>query len=146
MAKPFQAPDLSAEDMELKMTPLLDVIFQLIIFLMCALHFRSLTTKLETVLPLEQGIGIPLKAPEEETIQVKITLIHNKHNLMAPSLNIDGRPVSGYDELARHLNGLRQANPAISVIIESQEQIPAQCIIDAVNACNKAGIEPALTK
>lgn len=47
------------ETLELKMTPLLDVIFQLIIFLMCALHFRSLDAKLEPCILSDKEMKSP---------------------------------------------------------------------------------------
>ena len=35
----------------LNLTPMIDVVFQLIIFFLCALNFRSLEKKLEVALP-----------------------------------------------------------------------------------------------
>ena len=39
----------------LNLTPMIDVVFQLIIFFLCALNFRSLEKKLEVALPKDSG-------------------------------------------------------------------------------------------
>ena len=146
MAKFTATQDSDSAAMELKMTPLIDVIFQLLIFLMCALHFRSLETKLEAFLPAETGIICPINVSVTETCSVKITLIHNDRNLMAPLIKLDNRTVSGYEELTRTLKEIRNTTKEISVTIEPQGKIPTQCVAEAIDACKKAGVIPKLAK
>ena len=134
---------MDSEALELKMTPLIDVIFQLLIFLMCALHFRSLETKLETFLPADKEIKKPL-ITTTKTRETIITLLHNDDNLMMPLIKMDGRSISDYRELTRQLENVRDTNKGISITIEPQARIPTQCVIDAIDACKKAGITPKL--
>lgn len=124
------------------MTPLIDVIFQLLIFLMCALHFRSLETKLESLLPVNQEINKPLTGAR----QVIIALIHNECNLTAPIIKLDSKTITDYAELTRQLNDMNRINHELSVTVEPQDRIPAQCVVDALDACKKAGITPKLAK
>lgn len=42
---------------ELEMTPMIDVIFQLLIFFMCTISFKILEGKLDTFLPKNKGPG-----------------------------------------------------------------------------------------
>ncbi|MBI5778865.1 MAG: biopolymer transporter ExbD [Planctomycetes bacterium] len=128
--------------MALKMTPMIDVIFQLLIFLMCALHFRSLETKLETVLPANKEITKPLTGVN----QVIITLTHNDRNPMMPTIKLDGISLTNYDELTKTLETISNSTREISVLIEPQKEIPTQCVVDAIDACNKAGMKPKLAK
>jgi biopolymer transport protein ExbD len=142
MAKFPVTPGIDGEPMELKMTPLIDVIFQLLIFLMCALHFRSLETKLEAILPADKEIRNPLT----DVRQTTITLIHNSTNPTEPMIKLNGRTIADYEELTRQLNNIRRTNNEISVTLEPQGQIPAQCVVNAIDACQKAGVIPKLAK
>ena len=155
MKRPADNFDFASSDASngVKMTPMIDVIFQLLIFLMCALHFRSLETKLESFLPANKEITKPLTGgataesqPNRDVRQVVIALIHNDQNLITPMIKLDGRTIAGYEELTRQLNDIRRTNNEISVTVEPQGQIPAQCVVDAIDACQKAGVTPKLAK
>ena len=128
--------------MELKMTPLIDVVFQLIIFLMCAVHFRTLATTLGTILPVNKEIN----KPQLGVKQIIITLIHNDRNPMAPAIKLDVKDIANYEELARQLNNIRQSGAEISVIVKPQGQVPTQCVVDALDACKRAGVNPILAE
>jgi|SRR3989339_1315888 len=144
MAKFHQTAVMNDAEMEVKMTPLIDVIFQLLIFLMCAIHFRSLEVKLVARLPANDGIESPLK--DIKARHVRIALTHNANNPLMPAIKLDDITVAGYDELTKTLGNIRNTTKEISVIIEPQKEIPTQCVIDAVNACKKAGVTPKLAK
>jgi len=145
MARFPVTPSIDGETTETKMTPLIDVVFQLIIFLMCTLHFRSLDAKLETYLPAEKEMKSPLKGKTAVEIrQVRIALINNDSKPMAPAIKLDDISLAGYDELTRTLEDIQNTTKEVSVIIEPQGKIPTQCVIDAIDACKKAGVIPKL--
>ena len=60
------------EDAEPNMTPMIDVVFLLIIFFLC-IDFRILEAKLPTYLPPDRG-GSPMEQEPRERLRVKIVL------------------------------------------------------------------------
>ena len=61
------------EAFAINLTPMIDVVFQLIIFFMCAMKFKTLEKKIEAFLPKDRGLA---KTPEkiEEKVQIKVIL------------------------------------------------------------------------
>jgi biopolymer transport protein ExbD len=62
-----------SEAFEINLTPMIDVVFQLIIFFMCAMKFKTLEKKIEAFLPKDRGLA---KTPEkiEEKVQIKVII------------------------------------------------------------------------
>ena len=62
-----------SEAFALNLTSMIDVVFQLIIFFMCAMKFKTLEKKIEAFLPKDRGLA---KTPEkiEEKVQIKVVL------------------------------------------------------------------------
>jgi hypothetical protein len=61
------------EAFAINLTPMIDVVFQLIIFFMCAMKFKTLEKKIEAFLPKDRGMA---KTPEriDEKITIKVVL------------------------------------------------------------------------
>lgn len=68
---PFELEE--AAPVRLNMTPMIDVVFQLIVFFLCSMEFKSLDWKVETALPKDRG---PLSHPihVDEVPKLTITL------------------------------------------------------------------------
>ena len=62
-----------SEAFDINLTPMIDVVFQLIIFFMCAMKFKTLEKKIEAFLPKDRGLA---KTPEkiEEKVQIKVSI------------------------------------------------------------------------
>jgi biopolymer transport protein ExbD len=50
---------------EINLTPMIDVVFQLIIFFMCAMKFKTLDNKLELIIPTDRGDDITTERIKE---------------------------------------------------------------------------------
>ena len=58
---------------EINLTPMIDVVFQLIIFFMCAMKFKTLAMKLEMDLPKGAGMSVePMTRKELTSVRVQI--------------------------------------------------------------------------
>ena len=63
----------SGEDTELNMTPMIDIVFQLIIFFLLTLKFKTLDRRIESMLPKHAGlIKTPAPVPDETKIKIKV--------------------------------------------------------------------------
>jgi biopolymer transport protein ExbD len=133
------------EVININLAPMIDIIFQLVIFFMCAMNFKSMDGKLLTYLPKDRSI------PSNQLIQeleVIISLIYNKNDPMKPIIKIGDEILPDWNRLSQKVaiisNTYKNTNNPITFKIETHEQIPIQTMIDAINACKKSGIEPQL--
>jgi biopolymer transport protein ExbD len=117
-------------------TPVVDVVFILLIFLVISTTFKTQEHAFEVDLP---------KASEPRPVG----------KLVRPTVFIEGggkmllyRPdlggtstISGPDELSDRLRQLKAIEPGVSVGIRADAGVPYQLVMDAVNACYSAGID-----
>ena len=61
------------EDTELNMTPMIDIVFQLIIFFLLSLKFKTIDRRIESMLPKDRGLA-PTPTFPEDFLKVKIKL------------------------------------------------------------------------
>ncbi len=67
MAVPLPEP----EDTEMNMTPMIDIVFQLIIFFLLSLKFKTIDRRIESMLPKDRGLA-PTPTFPEDFLKVKI--------------------------------------------------------------------------
>ena len=68
---PMELPE--PEDTELNMTPMIDIVFQLIIFFLLSLKFKTIDRRIESMLPKDRGLA-PTPTFPEDFLKVKIKL------------------------------------------------------------------------
>ncbi len=69
MNVPLEEP----EETELNMTPMIDIVFQLIIFFLLSLKFKTIDRRIESMLPKDRGLA-PTPTFPEDFLKVKIKL------------------------------------------------------------------------
>jgi len=79
------------------MTPMIDIIFQLIIFFMCTVQFKSVGQTFRTFPPLDEGEMWTKKSRPAEQGEVIIKLGYNAANPLVPNIVIDGHQVSDWE-------------------------------------------------
>ncbi|MEW6027017.1 MAG: biopolymer transporter ExbD [Planctomycetota bacterium] len=138
-----------AEDtnLELQMTPMIDVIFQLMIFFMCSIHFKSLEGKLYSYLPKDKGMSnTQVTDPILDEVRIKLAYSENAPPLLT-KIKVGERDFgSDWDALYKHMLGLKDSlvtpsGDIIPVKIDSDEMIPTQSVVSALNICKKAGVQ-----
>jgi biopolymer transport protein ExbD len=63
--------DIGKEEAKMDMTPMIDVVFQLIIFFMCNIKYKTLEGRLDAYLPKDVGVNT---APATQIEKVEITI------------------------------------------------------------------------
>jgi biopolymer transport protein ExbD len=122
---------------ELQMTPIIDVIFLLLIFFMCTAHFYPpeeilpMDTTLPGSLPAEVVLPDPVNL---DTVLIQIFFDQNTH------WRIEGNQCSTLHEVQNILRSLRNAKPDIPVIIESADVVPVEKVIDIYDLCRSVGL------
>ena len=128
----------TSADIELQMTPMIDVTFLLLIFFMCSVKFKLLDGKLDTWLPRGAGVNASPMRDLVERIKIRIERAGSAPAGFAVRLN--GRPMSGLDQLGRKLAAYRIEDPEASVTLCTGEGIEYGHVVATVNECLRAGM------
>jgi len=130
------------EELGLQLTPMIDVIFQLLIFFIVNIKFRTLEGLLKAFLPKANTTP----APDPWKDKVFIQIAEPTPGTLVVALN--GRPVGGttekqkYAELERKLAGIKDSFDKMPpVIIDADRRLPYKYVIYALNVCGKLDLE-----
>ncbi len=63
------------EEIKLDMTPMIDVVFQLLIFFMCTIRFRSLEARLSAYLPKDVGVNSAPAGTQVEKVDIVVKVL-----------------------------------------------------------------------
>lgn len=114
----------------LDMTPMIDIVFQLMIFFLVASRLEEDERRLDIVLPKASEAQPLIAKPRETTVNID----QNGRYFLSNSL-VDT------EELGRLLVQAAADNPAGQAVrIRADERCPVKFVTTAINLCEKAGI------
>ena len=114
----------------LNMTPIINVVFQLLLFFLVATRFAAEDRELDVMLPAASEAKPLMAQPQEMFVNID----HQGRYF------IHGKIVSG-DKVAHVLHRAAADNPANqSVIIRADKRVQLDHAVFVMNACNQAGI------
>jgi biopolymer transport protein ExbD len=142
----------AGEDTKLKMTAMIDVVFQLLIFFLVGTKFRVPEGELEAYLPRNEGAPTTLQKRLEEVEEIRITLLIRQGGdtdpELPPSVRLDNTAAPGgiqagsmkwlERELYR-LGGNKAMREKIPVIIEAEPQLAYKWVIQTLDLCRRIG-------
>ena len=117
------------EQPTLNLTPMIDVVFLLIIFFMVATSFADMERDIELELPEVAAASALTSAPKQRVVEVKAD----------GTTLLDGEAVS-LDELTRLLTSARKDYPELSVVIRGDATCAFQHVAAGLAACQEARI------
>ncbi len=133
------------------MTPMIDVVFQLLVFFLVSMKFKTLDIKIETRLPKHAGIAIDITRPDD---RLKLTARLDRPANGAARLKLDGRILGNTRDAAswarlheivrtvraRHV--ARGGDPAvIEAEVDAAPAVPTGVVIELVDAFVAADFE-----
>ena len=124
------------------MTPLIDVIFLLLIFFILAIRLEKPEGVLENILPESDTHGVAAQQSDWEVVKLRIKLIQEGKQL---KIYLQERVVYSYKDLLAYLNMLPEE---IMLVIEPETDVPYKYVIGVYNTClksNKSNIIFALS-
>jgi biopolymer transport protein ExbD len=129
----------SSEPVELKMTPMIDVIFLLLIFFVVTASFRKEEEILPTNLLLPGSMAEHVFDDPEledlEDVRVKIGWSEN-----APTWEVQNRPFDSLSEVGGALASLASSQPPdLPVILIIDGAVPMDDALDAYDMCRRVG-------
>lgn len=120
------------------MTPMIDVVFQLLIFFVCASVGQLAESHLPT--PLAAGTVESAQAaaspPPLGRVLLKLTRLAG-----ATQAEVNGRVVPDWAGLKTTLRDLAEAAPEIPVILDIQPAVPVGDLVDIYDTCRAAGFQ-----
>jgi biopolymer transport protein ExbD len=131
MKLPFRETD-SKSILSIKMTPLIDVIFLLLIFFIMTLKFQKPESVLENRLPEHLGQSVTDQQMDWEVVRLRIKLAAEGKQL---KIYLQNRVVLTYAELLNYLNLLPEE---IVLVIEPESKVPYKHVIGVYNTCIKS--------
>ena len=114
----------------LNLTPMIDVVFLLIIFFMVGTKFTELERDIKLEVPQVNDVSALTKAPEKRVINV----------YRDGSITFD-RTVVSLAELQESLRAARGEYQDLSVLIRGDAAVPFQSVASVLGACRQAGID-----
>ena len=154
--------DAAPAEVKLDMTPMIDVVFQLLIFFMCTIRFRSLEAKLSAYLPKDVGVNsAPAAAPVEKLdIVIKVLAEGSKLHPLSdePHLPTDGGPfrygpdrklqfqvgalrTTSIEELAARLKEVHASQPTRAATIDPRARTTYADMLLVLDAAMAAGFQ-----
>ena len=121
---------------ELSMTPMIDVVFLLLIFFMCATKFKTLEGKLVSTLPRDKG----LKATTEvlkQLEEIRIRLLPEGESGI--KIYYGSEPCQDFRDLYHRLQNANRISPEIPIKIDSEKDVRFKYVTLALNQTLKAG-------
>jgi len=115
-----------------RMTPLIDVIFLLMIFFIMTIRFVEPEVILENRLPEKAGQGINDQKNDWEVVRIKIKLVQDGNQY---KIYLQERVLNSYKDLLSYLDLLPDK---ILVVIEPEATVPYKYVIGIYNTCLKS--------
>ncbi len=131
MKSPIKATS-SKISFSIRMTPLIDVIFLLLIFFILAIKVEKPEGVLENILPESDTHGVAEQQSDWETVKLRIKLIQEGTQL---KIYLQERVVYSYKDLLAYLNMLPEE---IMLAIEPEIDVPYKYVIGVYNTCLKS--------
>jgi biopolymer transport protein ExbD len=118
------------DQVHLNLTPMIDVLFTLILFFMVAAKFSEIDHELEVDLPLVAEAGtttVEKKSPRMILVQAD------------GQVRLDGQVIAT-DELTLQLKSAAGTDSELQVVIQGDKDCPFQHIAATMAACREAGV------
>jgi len=115
-----------------RMTPLIDVIFLLMIFFIMTIRFVEPEGVLENRLPEKAGQGITDQKNDWEVVRIKVKLVRDGKQF---KIYLQERVLHSYDDLLSYLELLPDK---ILIVIEPELTVPYKYVIGIYNTCLKS--------
>ncbi len=123
---------------ETDMTPMIDVVFQLIIFFLTTISFKALEGKLETQLPKDTGGR--LATDPVNLLRAEIELFADAGKSDGFSIALNGSRIPSLTTLRARLTELMRLSPEMKASLHPGVGINYSHVVKVVDECLKAGM------
>ena len=118
---------------DIAMTPMIDVVFQLMIFFICTASFQAAEELLPSHLSISDGTSVrpPVEIePELERIVVRATHDNGRANWI-----VNERPCATISEVQQVLQAVAAIDRTLPVVLDVEGKVPLGDMIDVYDLC-----------
>ena len=128
------------ERLDVKMTPMIDVIFLLLIFFVCTASFQAAEEILPTNLSLPGSISsdVPIDPDLLDLDEIVVKVLWGE---AGARWEINGRDYSRLAEVGGVLTAAARVQSDLPVILDVQGEVPMEDVIDVYDVCRQVGLE-----
>ncbi len=123
---------------EADMTPMIDVVFQLIIFFLTTIKFKALEGKLETQLP--KDLGVNSTQTDANLLKAEIGLFADKSLPDGFFITLNASKIPNLTTLRAKLSELKRVSPDMKATLYPYRGITYAHVVKVVDECIKAGM------
>ncbi|MBO6167726.1 MAG: biopolymer transporter ExbD [Kiritimatiellae bacterium] len=131
------------ENPALDMTPMIDVVFELIIFFVVTIKQEDLFSRLNVNRPAPASSSSPSDSSDDITVNIEIgrrydnsangVIVYNKKALGGPT----GSASQARRELDQYLKDIARTSKKTPIIVKCEETSPHKALVDVLDICYK---------
>ena len=128
----------------MQMTPMIDVVFQMLIFFMVGMQIKIPEGILNSYLPKDRGVGMPEEEDNPDITPPEVRIRLEKNEVASTDENVvvdiyfEQYSCEDIQDLEDKLVRLGQELSSIPVVIDGDPEVPFSYILGTLNACVKA--------
>ncbi len=126
--------------MQLQMTPMIDVVFQLLIFFVCTTSFQALEQILPTTLSSTGGMGEAVETPPE-IVELEDVIVKLGRQQTTTTWQLNEQGVESLPKLRERLTRLVRLRSDLPVILDVARDVPLGDVIDVYDLCRIVGFD-----
>ncbi len=138
----MRIPDFSnhsGDRRDITMTPMIDVVFLLLIFFICTASFQIVEQNLPSRVQLELPPGTEIAEISDVTEEMDPVIIHIRWQNGSPSWSINGQPCGELQTLEQKLLALSNIDSEVPLILDIDAEVPLGDAIYTYDLGRKSG-------
>lgn len=126
--------------LDVKMTPMIDVIFLLLIFFVCTASFQPVEEVLPTNLSLPGTVDSPVEIEDvlEDLDEIIVKILWTGDR---PGWRINQREYGELDDVGSVLEAMAEVKLDLPVILDVDGDVPLENVIDVYDLCRRIGLQ-----
>ena len=124
--------------LDVKMTPMIDVIFLLLIFFVCTASFQAEEQSLPASLALPGTTSdVPIEQEWQDLEEIVVRILWRQRQ---PAWQINQRDLHGLEEVRAVLRAAAVVQLDLPVILDVEPDVPIEHVIDVYDVCRQIGL------
>ena len=122
------------------MTPMIDVIFLLLIFFVCTASFQVVEEVLPTnlSLPGSAKTEVEIDPLDDDLDEITVTILQRGDQ---PTWQVNGRDCDRLEQVRAVLSAAAEIKIDLPVILDVDAEVPIEYVIDAYDLCRQIGLQ-----
>ena len=132
-----RSKEAATEEVEMQMTPMIDVTFLLLIFFLCSIKFKLLDGKMQTYLPRDVGVNATPIDVELLKIDIRMEVANNSDGFV---ITVNDERKSFPRDFYLAVKNLHERAPELKATIYPGKDIEYGHVVKVVNECLQANL------